>query len=481
MRRFRWLALIVVIAAVAMFWPDRPAVREPGDGEDPYVPLELPADVQARLVVWDHPWPHADPIADPSRFQGEAPEPWAQRLADAVSAFARRFPGVEVVVEVRPFRPGPGDTAGAPAGSEGGAEAPDVIAVWWGGPLPPLEELVPLDPYLTEAVRAEYHPAAWSLVEAGGSAWGWPRWLAFHYWLAPGTADAPASAGGWTIDAALPVAAAEGLLAPPAGGGLLLELAAGRGAPLTPPPAAGAPRDGAPGDGAPGVGDAASGGEMTPNAVVRLAEVLGRLRPLLAAGDGVGQRLTEARFGLAAGFGPAVGHWAVSPPWSGRSRTDEQALRLLPPPAALGEPAAAPVLSPGAYVVLRKAGPGERVRAQLAMELARHLSTWEVEAAVARLLALPAHQPALARWQAQPPLAAAAAQRLLRDLEQAAAQGLRVYGRPDPAAAPLDPAVALDWWRRWLAGELTDQTLARLLLGSAAPSPARVGAGAAAP
>src|SRR5690606_26369844 len=218
--------------------------------------------------------------------------------------------------------------------------------------------------------------------EAGGSAWGWPRWLAFHYWLAPGTADAPASAGGWTIDAALPVAAAEGLLAPPAGGGLLLELAAGRGAPLTPPPAAGAPRDGAPGDGAPGVGDAASGDgmpgdEMPPDAVVRLAEVLGRLRPLLAAGDGVGQRLTEAGFGLGPGFGPAAGQWVVATPWSRRARTDDQAVRLVTPPAALGEPAAAPVLSPGAYVVLRKAGPGERVRAQVEMELARHLWTWE--------------------------------------------------------------------------------------------------------
>ena len=108
MRRLWWLALIAVIAAAVVLWSGPPALRPPApEGpEDPYVPRELPAGVQGRLVVWDHPWPHANPVADPSRFQGEYPETWARRLEAAVEAFRRRFPQVEVVVDVRPFAPG---------------------------------------------------------------------------------------------------------------------------------------------------------------------------------------------------------------------------------------------------------------------------------------------------------------------------------------------------------------------------------------
>ena len=259
--------------------------------------------------------------------------------------------------------------------------------MWWGGPLPAVEDLVPLNRYLTEAIQAEYHPAAWPLVEAGGVYWGWPRWIGFHYWLVP-RAAAGTVGRGWTLDDALELAAG-GLLAPPASGGLLLELAAGRMEPLTPPDDA--------------VEDAGAGGDDQTGvepAAAQLAAALGRLRPLLAAGGAVGQRLVDAGFGLAGGFGPALGHWAVSPPLSGRGRPDEHSLELLVPPAWMGDPAAVPVLSAGAYVIPRKDGPDEGVRAQLAVELARHLSTWQGDAAVARLLAVPAHT---RRWNAGAP------------------------------------------------------------------------------
>lgn len=472
MRRLWWLALIAVIAAAVVLWSGPPTLRPPApEGpEDPYVPRELPAGVQGRLVVWDHPWPHANPVADPSRFQGEYPETWARRLEAAVEAFRRRFPQVEVVVDVRPFAPGTERPAAGedPPASEPGAGAPDVVAVWWGGPLPEVEDLVPLNRYLTEAIQAEYHPAAWPLVEAGGVYWGWPRWIGFHYWLVP-RAAAGTVGRGWTLDDALELAAG-GLLAPPASGGLLLELAAGRMKPLTPPDDA--------------VEDAGAGGDDQTGvepAAAQLAAALGRLRPLLAAGGAVGQRLVDAGFGLAGGFGPALGHWAVSPPLSGRGRPDEHSLELLVPPAWMGDPAAVPVLSAGAYVIPRKDGPDEGVRAQLAVELARHLSTWQGDAAVARLLAVPAHNAALERWRAGAPLAPAVTQRLLSDLDRSTAEGMRAYGRPEPSAGPLDPAIVHDWWRRWLDGEVDDETLARLLLGRPAAAPTLAGARDASP
>ncbi|HEX6988622.1 MAG TPA: hypothetical protein VF282_04080 [Bacillota bacterium] len=470
MRRWWWLALIVTVAAAAFLRWGLPAPQEPEGPGDPYVPRDLPAEVRARLVVWDHPWPHANPVAEPDRFQGERPHTWEQRLEAAVAAFRQRYPNVEVVVDVRPFatQAAAGAASEPPAPRQEETAGPDVASVWWSGPLPAVEDLVPLNRYLTEAAMAEYHPVAWSLVEAGGSYWGWPRWVAMHYWVAggavPGAGDAE---NGWSIDEALQAAAADGVLAPPAAGWMLLELAAGRLAPPTPP-------DDGDHEGAAGVSFAADTGPSDAEAVARLAAALGQLRALLAgvdADESVGRRLAEARFGLAAGFGPAVGHWAVSPPLSGRSRPDEQKPALIHPPAVVGEPVGLPVLSPGAYVVFRKAGPDEGTRAQLAVELARHLSAWQAEAAVARLLALPAHLAALERWRSAPPLAPPTAERLLADLDRSAAEGPRVYGRPEPTTPPRDPAAAAAWWSRWRSGELTDEMLARLLLGaSAAPT-----------
>ncbi|MFO7245295.1 MAG: hypothetical protein C0P78_000705 [Bacillota bacterium] len=489
MRRWRRLALTAAVALAVglaaalgsgvVFGPGLRPGGQRQEPADPYFPVELPPDVRGRLVVHDHAWPHPDPFADPNRFQGEQAETWAQRLDAAVAAFQRRFPGVEVVVEVRPFAAAaggvePGGRAG-PAGP--GGASPDVVAVWWGGSLPAAGDVVPLNRYLTPEIMAQYHPAAWPLVESGGVYWGWPRWIALHYWIAPramvaatdpaGSGAAAGSTGGWTLADAL-AAAGAGFLAPPASGGLLLELAAG----TLPPPAP--PGDAGEGGGMPGVEGV---GE---EAVTALAGALGRLRVLLTetAAD-PGRRLAEADFGLAAGFGPALGHWAVSPPLSGRGRPDGRTLELVPPPAVDGAPARLPVLSAGAYAVLRKSGPDEAVRAQLAVELARHLSAWQAEAPVARLLALPAHIPALERWRAAPPLPAAAAARLLDDLERSAAEGLRAYGRPDPAAAPLDPVLVRQWWREWLGGQVDDETLARWVLTG--PARGRTAGGGDAP
>ncbi|HEY8449649.1 MAG TPA: hypothetical protein VIL95_04135 [Bacillota bacterium] len=429
-------------------WPQRSA--EKASPDDPYRPLALPGDVRAQLVVWDHPWPHANPLQSPDRFQGERPVLWRQRLEQAVAAFRRAYPGVTVTIEERGFDE---DWRSHP-------EPPDIVAVWWDGPQPVPDQVVPVERYLDDATRAEYHPLAWRLLEHNGQFLGWPRWVAFHYWFAPtnlasGEAQAAptdwsaVAESGWTWREA-EAAAASGLLVPPAGPGLWLELLA---------------------DPAPPAGDGAEA-MAAPTAREALSAALAALTPRLPGYetlmDQLAARFLERCFGVAAGFGPALGYWAVSPPLSDRAAPPPSDLVLLPPATLTAPASRVPVLSVGAYAVLRRPGANEATRAQLAMELARHLSRWQPEAAVARLLAFPAHRSALERWRQGTTLTPALVERLLADAAYAASLGARRYGAwPGDDQGSLDPLQVEEPYRRWLAGELSAEEAARALWGEA--------------
>lgn len=448
--RMRGVTLLFLIAAFTLVWyvgrwqpfpfGSRPA---PPQQEDPYRPIELPADVAARLVVRDHPWPHPDPFAEPSRFLGEKPQPWAAYLEAALAAFKQRYPNVETVLDLQSFADNQGaDQSEQPA---------DVVALWWDGIWPDPERLVPVERYLSAELAAEYHPLSWRLLTFQNRIIGWPRWVALHYWLAPATS--PVSnfvETGWKLTGELDGDSAE-VLVPEFAVGALMELAAGTFAVA--------------GDDQTGGAEAAT---PLPPAVDRadLTAVLSALGERIPSADQRSQDLIQSliagEFALAAGFGPVVNHWAVTPASSGRERPVE--LLLLPTPVVTGEPSPAPVMSAGAYGVLKHTGPNERVRAQLAMELAQHLSQWQPHAAIAQMSAFPAHRPSLEVWRDQTSLPEPVAVKMLQDAAYAGSFGVRAYGRPHAEAQPLRQSVIQGLWQEWLAGNLPAEELAEQLL-----------------
>lgn len=436
--------LLVAVAAVLrgmgrlhlFLGPDSRERGSPGGIE--YQPVELDPGTRYRLVVWDYPWPHENPMENPDRFFGEQPVLWRQRLARAVAAFQRAYPNVEVVVEELSFA---GDWRAA-------GDRPDILAVWWNTPGPDPAEVVPISPYLTDEIRAEYHPLAWQLQEREGIAQGWPRWIAFHYWFAVAAGDDGGEAewagileNGWTWDDALRRLGDAGiLLTPPASPGLWLDLLAVAG-------------DVGGGGGRAGMNQVVAGMMQTLQAKLAPSDLRNRL----------GQDLINREFTLAGGFNPAFAHWALSLPWSRRTDVRPDDLVLLPPPVLTGSPTPLPVFSLGTYVVLRKSGSGELERAQLAMELARHLSRWEPEWAVHRLLAIPAYRPGIQRWHTSYTLSEDIRKRLLDDAARAILYPARLYATKAGQPGKLDPTQLGDLFVQWLAGDVDQEEVVERL------------------
>lgn len=438
------LLIILVVAGIgAAVWRLVPSPwfgeEPPPTGEIEYRPVEVDQGVRHRLVVWDYPWPHKDPLQDPDRFRGEQPALWRDRLARAASVFQKAYPNVQVVVEEIPFYHDWRDEQ----------SLPDVVALWWDGPALSPRQLVPVTPYLTEEARAQYHPLAWLLQERDGELAGWPRWIAAHYWLAPlpgqdGDGDDPGAwdwviKNGWTLPEALDHVGDGPLLAPLGSAGIWLELLS-----------------------------SVSTGEYNPAGL--WAGHLGTLERWLATGEKVsgdlGGALIEGRFKLAGGLGPAFTYWAVVPPRTGDAATGPGALTLLPPPVVEGDPVRGPAFSLGAYGVIRKHGPDELQRAQVAMALAEHLSRWEQESAVERLLAFPAYRPGIGRWHVSGSLPEKLRQRLLDDAAHAISGPLRVYGYDAGLTRQWDAFEVRRVYREWMKGSLSSQQAAQQVWGS---------------
>lgn len=434
-------ALLMGLLVVKLWLPARflqkPTPQEPTALE--YGPVEIDPQIEHRLVVWDYPWPHPDPMEHPDRFLGEQPQLWEDRLLAAATAFENAYPKVKVVVEQHPF-----DYDWREAD-----DLPDVIAIWWGAPYPSTEQVVPLEPYLTDEIRAEYHPLSWQLQEQTGLPLGWPRWIAFHYWLgAPASArDASENLNGeksrwqsviqkgWTFsEVAASLTGEDVLLIPPASPGFWMELAAS----LQPLEAT----------------ESMQSADNYP--FIAMAELIQSLQPLIPAREHLlaelGRRLIDRDFSIAAGLGPAFLHWAVS----GRSADDSSDLYLLPPPVPGPVSTRVPVFSVGTFMVLRKSGPVELQRAQLAMALARHLSRWQPEAAVARLLAFPAHRGGLKQWHLTSSLTEDIRKLLLDDAAYATSWGIRTYGSFNSEEGSLiNFRDAGSLYQSWLQGDTT--------------------------
>lgn len=441
---------LLLVAAAAFAWMATFAPRAPHDGgqtgEPLYRPLDLPPDITMTLRVRDLAWPMPNPLPDPARFTGEAGVSWFDHVEEAVAAFRRRYPNVTVVVE-RPEEPGREHAeAGAPAA---GGERPDIVALWWGEPWPGVEQVVPVDPYLTDDQIAAYHPLAWNLVTLQGQTLAWPRWIAFHYWLGRGAAEdwtqvveqgwRLPEAAAWLDRASLELldAAEAGVpwLGPPRSGALLMEW-------------------------------------LSEDAVLEegvLASALDVWQPHIAAGDASGSRarlLATRSFLLAGGLSPVLAKWALAPALSGvePALRGERALTLLPPPS-LSEPQRVPVVSAGAYAVLRKHGEREPERAQLAMELAALLTRHRQSLAVSRMLAFPAERANLLEWRETTDLPEEIEYRLLADASYSLTIATRPYGRLPERFAVFDPIWVESLFQAWRSEALSSSALELRLLG----------------
>lgn len=500
----RWL-LVIALAALLFLGvylgaglPGRfPGLgrRDEREGPAVYGPVDIPADYKTTIIIWDYMWPGWVEARDGSHFETtDIPEPLGYRalMSRALAEFSSQYPNIQVEVKYLSFSGGGLEAARAAAEGTG----PDVLAVWWGGPLPGSADVIPATPFITDADMSASHPLGWDLARhlrghgAGDDIWIWPRWIAFHYWLLnPGSGSAGIDPddvveAGWTAaDAAAWLKTRRGdeaadrratpFMPFPGGTALLGELMAARAG--EPENGDGSQRGGPAGRGGPGgrgssaegggaAGDDVEAGEAGP----RLAAALDLLRSSVDWGDPPRDRslpgslwgrdpvarLAEGRFTAAGGVGPALGAWPFLPPPGRPDGWEPKDYLLLPPPAA-GEdpgPGALPVVSAGGYAVLKSAPDPSPEHVQAAMHLARFLSYRTGRFTADRMTALPTNLSSLSAWRKNTPLAGGVADQMVADAGRASTAGYRLFppaGMPLPATPEYKGLAASleDFWR----------------------------------
>ncbi len=152
-----------------------------------------------EIVLWETHWP-----VSPGGV------PYSLWLAQTLERIGRRFPNVKVRVEW--VQNGEMGDRLEKAVREG--HPPDLAAVGPGAlALYDRERQVPASLYMADEEMSVYAPASLAMLSLEGDAqtvWGWPRWLAFHGWLASPSREekhkGPGRQGRW-----VPVSAAEAL------------------------------------------------------------------------------------------------------------------------------------------------------------------------------------------------------------------------------------------------------------------------------
>lgn len=478
----RWLlviALIALVAAGVYFGSGLPGMlsgtggRDGGGGPPVYGPVDLPPDYETTLVLWDYLWPGPEGASDASRFETTAiPEPLGYRahLSEALAEFSRRYPNIDVEVNFLSFHHGGGETDQA----FGQGRAPDVLAVWWGGPLSDSAPAVPITPFVTETDISAFHPLGWDLARrtrlggAGDDLWFWPRWMALHYWLINpdyGTGsiaeDPFPLESGWTAgDAARWFNGRRGdgsgdrsatpFMPFPDSTAIIGELMAAEAEPA---------RDGSLGRALEGLrssvdwGDPPRGGASPSSPWAR---------------DPVA-RLAEGRFGAAGGLGPALSAWPFLPPPGAPEDWSPKPYLMVPPPAAGDDPApgALPVASGGGYAVLRSAPEPSPEHVQAAVHLARFLAYRTAPFAVGRMTAVPANLSALSAWRRTTSLPGAVAEQLVADAGGAATTGYRIFPAPfiPPPGTPEHDGLAVSLGTFWRGESPADDVVRTLFPG----------------
>jgi len=452
------LVFLCLYAAMAAPWAG--CTRGPrargGRGELEFRKYDLDPAASYTLTLWDYGFPY------PGGSDGAASIDHAAYVDAALYAFKRRYPNVEVQVELLGFHEGRERLEQAL--EEG--NPPDVAATWWESPTHLHDLQVPVEPFLEAGEKDLYHPVAWEAVSRDGRAWSWPRWICPILMVGESRrlADAGFDPGriareGWTLDdlrwlATRPDAAGRGLVVIDHDGAFFRQLMLSQGVA--------------------GLVDQEGrflwGGEEFRRAVqlcVDIVSLKGFPEPVDAMHASAVPLFTSGGAAAAAGLGPALAYFLTTRgagrPSDGGDGGDESdggvslAPLLLPLPG-MEDPGGVPVIATCNLVVYRQEGPVDEGRIQAAMELARHLSRWNTHVPPVSFIGVPAFVDGAEAWFSRGLLTPADAATVHRVIEQAAGEGFVLY--PSSGASPderdieesfVTPALA-GFWKGSLSG-----------------------------